>query len=327
MTELGPGTLGIRFGANDGLPLAVVAEAARLQYARDTDDGERPCQFAPRADRVPACRRNPQPLEQTFLRYPILTGGECGQRRTDARTVTARDAGEAGHRDVLPVEGDDLALPREPREQTAVGERAVQERRHAPGGRVRGRVQNQEVESERITRQGEHAAELAGAHDADRHVRGGVRGSGLPSTAGGLPLAERFERSGDRRVLVGEDGRGAKRCVGSASRADRRRSRPAPRRASARSTAASRVHRGTSSASARRAPAVWSLRRSCRAGGLRRRHRRSKPRVRARGCRRRIRTAGQGCGAPRRRAPRRGSRVGRTAPPPPASSPSRTTSP
>ena len=43
-------------------------------------------------------------------------------------------------------------------------------------------VQTQEIEPQRITRQSEHAAELAGAHDADRHVRGVARGSGLPST-------------------------------------------------------------------------------------------------------------------------------------------------
>src|SRR5262249_11300832 len=110
-------------------------------------------------------------------------GGESREGRADARALTAGDPGEGGDRDVLPVKGDYLALAREACEQTRVGEAAVQERRHAPGGGVGGGVQNQEVESERITRQSEHTAELAGAHDADRHVRGGVRGSGLPSTA------------------------------------------------------------------------------------------------------------------------------------------------
>ena len=46
MTELVPGALGVRLGTNDGLPLAVVAEAARLQHAGDTDDGERPRELA-----------------------------------------------------------------------------------------------------------------------------------------------------------------------------------------------------------------------------------------------------------------------------------------
>ena len=60
VTELGPGALGVRLATNDGLPLAVVAEAARLQHAGDTDDAERARELAARADRVPAGRRNPQ---------------------------------------------------------------------------------------------------------------------------------------------------------------------------------------------------------------------------------------------------------------------------
>src|SRR5262249_55707612 len=43
-------------------------------------------------------------------------------------------------------------------------------------------VEAQKVQAERITRQSEHAAELAGTDDANRHVREGARGSGLPST-------------------------------------------------------------------------------------------------------------------------------------------------
>ena len=96
--------------------------------------------------------------------------------------VRARDGAQARHRDVLPVEGDDLALAPEAREQTPVREGAVQERCNSPGRRVARRVQAQKIKPERVARQSEHAAELAGAHDADGHVRGFARGSGLPRT-------------------------------------------------------------------------------------------------------------------------------------------------
>jgi len=75
---------------------------------------------------VPAGRGDPQTLEQAFLSDPILAGGERSERRANARVMTARDAGEACDRDVLPVEGDDFALPREACEQAGIGERAVQ---------------------------------------------------------------------------------------------------------------------------------------------------------------------------------------------------------
>src|SRR6516162_1755359 len=46
VTELGPGTLGVCFRADDGLPLTVVAEAACLQHTRHADGGERPLELA-----------------------------------------------------------------------------------------------------------------------------------------------------------------------------------------------------------------------------------------------------------------------------------------
>src|SRR4029077_4580535 len=71
---------------------------------------------------------------------------------------------------------------RQPGKQSPVGEGAREQRRHLARRRIKGGVEAQEVESQRIPRQSEHAAKLAGAHDADPHVRAGVRGSGLPST-------------------------------------------------------------------------------------------------------------------------------------------------
>src|SRR5882762_4601227 len=138
--------------------------------------------LAERAHGAPARGGNPQALEQSLLGHPVLAGGQRGDRRTDTCAVHARHGTQARHRHVLPVEGQDLAAPRETCQELVIGKGAVQQRGDLARGRLARRVQTQEIKPERITRQSEHAAELAGAHDADRHVRGVARGSGLPST-------------------------------------------------------------------------------------------------------------------------------------------------
>src|SRR4029077_17305575 len=70
---------------------------------------------------------------------------------------------------------------RQPGKQSPVGEGAREQRRHLARRRIGRGVETQEVESQRIARQSEHAAKLAGAHDADLQARAGVVGSGLPS--------------------------------------------------------------------------------------------------------------------------------------------------
>src|SRR5262249_13233471 len=70
------------------------------------------------------------------------------------------------------------------RELVRVGEFASNLPGDLTGRCVLGGIEEQEVETQRIARQCEHAAELAGAHDADGHDRGValVRGAGLLST-------------------------------------------------------------------------------------------------------------------------------------------------
>src|SRR6185437_3843031 len=146
------------------------------------DAVERAPQLLRRADRVPARGGDAEPLEQALLGHAVLAGGERGERRADAAAPAARDRRQPRHRHVLPVEGHDLAAGQQPCQQTPVGEGAVQLRRHLPGGCLARGIQAQEIQPQRIARQCEHAAELAGAHDADGHERVGARGSGLPST-------------------------------------------------------------------------------------------------------------------------------------------------
>ena len=116
------------------------------------------------------------------LAHAVLAAFERRHRWGDARPVRALHRAQARDRHVLPVESDDLAAPGELGEQRVVREGAAEERRHLARRRVARGIQAQEIEPERIACQSEHAAELAGAHDADGHVRGVARGSGLRST-------------------------------------------------------------------------------------------------------------------------------------------------
>src|SRR3984893_17902985 len=182
LAERAPGTPGVRGRADHGLTLAIVAESARLEHAGQADGADGARQLRVRAHGAPARGGNPQALEQALLGHPVLAGGERRDRRTDTRAMHARHGTQARHRHVLPVKGQHLAAPRETCQEPAIGEGAVQQRGDPARGRLARRVETQEIQTERITRQSEHAAELAGAHDADRHVRGVARGSGLPST-------------------------------------------------------------------------------------------------------------------------------------------------
>src|SRR6266853_2110880 len=166
--ERAPGRPGVRGRADHGLALAVVAEPACLEHTGQADGGDGARQLRARAHGAPAGGGNPQALEQALLGHPVLAGGERRDRRTDTRAVQARHGSQARNRHVLPVEGQDLATARQ------AGDPAR--------GRLARGVQTQEIQPQRIARQSEHAAELAGAHDADRHVRGVARGSGVPST-------------------------------------------------------------------------------------------------------------------------------------------------
>src|SRR5579871_3398801 len=168
--------------ADQRLPLAVVAKASRLDDTRKADPHERSLELGERADRVPARRGDRELLEELLLCDPILSGGESRKRWRDARASQPGDPREALDRDIFPVERDHFAAARKPAKQCGVAEAAVQQRRHAARGSVARRIETEEVESQRVASQCEHAAELAGADDADGHERGGARGSGLPRT-------------------------------------------------------------------------------------------------------------------------------------------------
>ena len=71
-------------GVRDHLPLAVVAEPARLEHGGQTRDGESGIQVARRVDSVERRGRDVQLREHALLREPVLGGGErrrCRQHR------------------------------------------------------------------------------------------------------------------------------------------------------------------------------------------------------------------------------------------------------
>src|SRR5262245_10520561 len=117
---------------------------------------------------MPASRRYLQALEQLLLADAVLRSGERADRRTDVRAFRQRAQGIDGN--VLPVEREHLGLAREPRERLCIGEVTADLRRNLACGRLACRIEEQEIETERIARQSEHAAQLAGADDADGHA-------------------------------------------------------------------------------------------------------------------------------------------------------------
>ncbi len=146
--------------------------------------GNRLLQIRLRFDVAPARGGNLELLEELLFEHAILRGGERIDRRADERFVRQRAQRIDG--DVLPIEGEHLGVARELAEQLRVRELADDLRRHLAGRRALRRIEEQEVEAERIARQREHAAELAGAHDADGHCAGVTAGSGFCSTDVGL---------------------------------------------------------------------------------------------------------------------------------------------
>src|SRR5690606_38501355 len=88
-------------------------------------------------------------------------------------------------RHVLPIEGHDPRAACEFAQQARIGELADQDRRDLATGGVGGAIEETEIESERIAREREHAAELACTDDADGHVGAAgpwPRGSPFSST-------------------------------------------------------------------------------------------------------------------------------------------------
>src|SRR3569833_621743 len=89
------------------------------------------------------------------------------------------------HRDVFPVECQNFGACRELIEEPGFGKCAVEHRSHLSRRCIFGRIQKQEIQSERIARQSKHPAELASAHDSYSHTLLVVRGSGVSSTVAG----------------------------------------------------------------------------------------------------------------------------------------------
>jgi len=109
--------------------------------------------------------RNFQPFEQGLLVQAILRDLERGARRTNGRQLRQRR--ESLARDVLPVEGQHIALRSELLEKISVLERAGKARRHLSAGSIRAPIEERAADAQGIPGKRQHAPQLSRPHDAD----------------------------------------------------------------------------------------------------------------------------------------------------------------
>ena len=105
--------------------------------------------------------------EQDFFQQAILCRSQRQHRRCDARA--RRQSLQRCGRHVFPVDGDHFAVPGHLVQQLRVGEIAKQGGTHLVRRRAGFTIKEQELLSQRVARKRHHAAELAGAQDADGH--------------------------------------------------------------------------------------------------------------------------------------------------------------
>ena len=107
VAERRPGGVEIGGRAQYELALAVVAQRARLEHARQADGLHRRVERGARIHGGITGGRDAEQFEGALFAEPVLRGRERTQRRGDA--CLAGKTFERLDRDVLPVEGDDVA--------------------------------------------------------------------------------------------------------------------------------------------------------------------------------------------------------------------------
>src|SRR5688572_2718540 len=168
--------------ADADLPLAVVAEAARLQDAGRAECRKRVPKVRVRVHGGIGCDRNAEALENPLLGQAVLRDLEGARRRPYG--PDARDGPRRRDRHVFPVEGDDVDAAREAGQPRPVVEVPGDDFGDRRARYVAAAVVHRELEPERDPGEGHHPAELAGADDADAH--GGLQlaaGSGRARTS------------------------------------------------------------------------------------------------------------------------------------------------
>src|SRR5687768_10677021 len=85
LSELVPGAVDVRLLAQHRLALAVISEAAGLEYAGEPDAFDGRIEIRARPDRRVLRGGDAEQLERALLGQPILRGGQRAQWRRDAR--------------------------------------------------------------------------------------------------------------------------------------------------------------------------------------------------------------------------------------------------
>ena len=132
------------------LTFAVVAQAARLQHAGQTDAPGGAHELRVRIHSGPARGRNAQAFEELFFLHAVLRGGERLHGRADVRALW--QLAQGFDRDVFPVERQHVRFVREQCEQRGIREFAAELWGHLARRRFFRRIQKQEIQPERIAR-------------------------------------------------------------------------------------------------------------------------------------------------------------------------------
>ncbi len=177
--ERGPRRLGVRRRPQHRLTLAVVAVAPRLQHGGQADRGDRPIEIGARVDGGERRRRDAEALKIGFLDEPILRDLERPRRREHRHAL--RQPARRLDRHILEFVSDDVGRPHEVIERLEVVELAADRVADLAGARVGRGVVRGAADAEGMRREGDHAAELPAAEDAEFH--GVTRGSGWSKTS------------------------------------------------------------------------------------------------------------------------------------------------
>src|SRR5690606_17525260 len=156
--------LEVRSLAQHALALAVVAEAAGLEHGGQADFFHCRAQVGEAVDGRKRRGRDVQRLEQLLFQQTVLGFFQ----EVDAGAERPGHAfAHRLHRHVLDVEGDHVHVLGKLAQLFRVPELAEDDLAHLPAGGVLALVEEDEAQAQRIAREGQHAAELAGADNAN----------------------------------------------------------------------------------------------------------------------------------------------------------------
>ena len=178
LAECGPRGVDVGRRLDPELPLAVIAEAARLEHGGITDVGQRALEFSLAVDGREGRRVETDLAKQGFLGEAVLRERERPRIRIDRRMFSEPLRGFC--RNILEIERRDVDACGERLERGEIAPVSLQQRRDLACARIGHAVDDEKTHAERSTGKREHTGELTAAKDA--YGRHGRRGSALSST-------------------------------------------------------------------------------------------------------------------------------------------------